>query len=203
MDRLAGLDALVVRQRVETAQAGTGFETANRYVLATPQGVVLFTAVEAGGSFLARDLLKVLRPFTIHVLDADGSEVLRLRRPFRLYFHRLEVSDARGGALGCVQRRFSLLWRIFSVQDAAGEELFELFGPILQPWTFEIRRRGLEVGKITKKWSGLFKEAVADADNFAVVFPADADVRARALLVGAVFLIDFIDFCYFKNKGNS
>ena len=54
--------------------------------------------------------------------------------------------------------------------------------------------KGEEHGKITKKWSGLFKEAFSDADNFGVTWPAQWDAKFKSLMLGAVFLIDFIHF---------
>jgi uncharacterized protein YxjI len=194
MEKLAGLDALVIRQKKEWGEILSGFETRNSYAVMDPTGAELFAAAEVGGSFLGRNFLKSLRPFTIHLVDLQGNQ------PFRFYFQRLEVAGADGRPVGSIQRRFSLLRRIFTVQDAAGNDVFELFGPILHPWTFQIRQQGMEIGKITKKWSGLFKEAATDADNFGVTFPSDADVQAKALLLGAVFLIDF---CYFEDKGGS
>ena len=93
-----------------------------------------------------------------------------------------------------MKRNFSLLRRIYTVYGADGREAFQLFGPILHPWTFQIRSRGTEVGKITKKWSGLLKESFTDADNFGVLFPADWPVERKGLFLGAVFLIDFVHF---------
>ncbi len=100
--------------------------------------------------------------------------------------------------MGSIQRRFSVLRRIYSVSDASGQEMFQLFGPILHPWTFEIRKNGMEYGKITKKWSGLLKEGFTDADNFGVSFPTGGDINVKSLVLGAVFLIDFV---HFENKG--
>ena len=51
----------------------------------------------------------------------------------------------------------------------------------------------VQVGKISKQWSGLIKEAFTDTDNFGVSFPADLDVRMKATLLGAVFLIVSVD----------
>jgi hypothetical protein len=86
------------------------------------------------------------------------------------------------------------------VFDRSGVEVYQLFGPILHPWTFQIRKDGVECGKISKKWSGLMKESMTDADNFGVLFPGDGDVESKALFLGAVFLIDFV---HFENKGNN
>ena len=45
------------------------------------------------------------------------------------------------------------------------------------------------VGMISKQWSGLAKEIFTDADNFGVTFPLDMDVKTKATMLGAVFLI--------------
>ncbi|NLF70685.1 MAG: scramblase [Candidatus Anammoximicrobium sp.] len=199
MDQLAGVSGLVVVQRKEWGEILTGFETVNKYVVLDTSGRQLYLAAEEGGSLLLRWFLKAMRPFTMAVLHKDGRAVLRVRRPFRFYFHCAEVVDASGRLLGTLQRRFSLARRIYSVLDTSGREQFELFGPILHPWTFEIRQDGREVGKITKKWSGLTLEAFTDADKFGVTFPADWDVSVKAVFLGAVFLIDFV---HFENQGN-
>jgi len=124
---------------------------------------------------------------------------MRVTRPFRFYFHQAEVVDSQGQSIGVIERRFSVLQRIYSVFNSSGGEVFQLFGSILHPWTFQIKKGEAEYGKIVKKWSGLLKEGVTDADNFGVMFPAAWDVRMKALFLGAVFLIDFV---HFKNQGN-
>lgn len=45
------------------------------------------------------------------------------------------------------------------------------------------------VGRVTKQWSGLAKEAFTDADNFGISFPIDLDVNMKAVTLGAIFLI--------------
>lgn len=48
---------------------------------------------------------------------------------------------------------------------------------------------GKSIGRISKQWSGLLKEAFTDADNFGIQFPLDMDVKMKAVLMGACFLI--------------
>jgi uncharacterized protein YxjI len=194
MEKLESVDGLVVSQQKEWAEILTGFETRNRYTVMDPFGTTLYLAAEWEGAFLTRVLLKSLRPFTIYVINPDGSRVLILRRIFRFYFHKLDIYDPDGKHLGTIQRQFSILRRMYSVLDNSGLELFQLFGPILHPWTFMVRRSGEEIGSITKKWSGLFKEAFTSADNFGVTFPIELNVTMKSLLLGAVFLIDFVHF---------
>lgn len=194
MDELTSIPGLVVFQQKEWGEILTGFETKNRYAIADVAGRRLYAAAEEPGSLLLRWFLKALRPFTIVVMTDEGRTVLRIERPFRFYFHRAEVYDAQGRSLGVIERRFALLRRIYGVHDTSGRNALQLFGPILRPWTFKIRSEGREHGKITKKWSGLLKEGFTDADKFGVLFPAEWDVRLKALLLGAVFLIDFVHF---------
>ena len=190
---------LTQQQQKEWGEILTGFEGKNRYVVSDESGRQLYLVAEEPGSLLLRWFLKALRPFTVAVLTEGRSVVLRMLRPFRFYFHQAEVFDVRGQSLGTIVRRFSLLRRIYSVLDGAGRETFQLFGPLLRPWTFRILQHGVECGKITKKWSGLLKEGFSDADNFGVVFPAEWGVAVKALFLGAVFLIDFV---HFENQSN-
>ena len=194
MERLESVDTLVVRQEKDWTEIVTGFEMRNKYNILDASGELVYLAAEWEGSFWTRVALKSLRPFTIYIMGTDGTRVLALQRPFKFYFHKLQIMDANLNPLGMVLRRFSILRRQYSVQDNNGNEIFQLFGPILHPWTFIIRIPGREIGRITKKWSGLLKEAFTNADNFGVTFPADLDVTRKTLLLGAVFLIDFVHF---------
>ena len=45
------------------------------------------------------------------------------------------------------------------------------------------------VGQVSKKYGGFMKEAFTDADTFGVNFPMDLDVRVKAVLLAATFLI--------------
>lgn len=46
-----------------------------------------------------------------------------------------------------------------------------------------------QVGKISKQWSGLIREMFTDSDYFGITFPMDLDVRMKAVMLGACFLI--------------
>jgi len=197
VEKLNTVSSLVINQKKEWGEILSGFETANSYAVLDESGNKLYLAAEEAGNTLLRLFLKGLRPFTITVFSEDIEPVLRINRPFRFYFHRAEIVDPQGRVLGTIERRFSILRRVYSVFDSQGDEIYQLFGPILHPWTFLIKNDGIEYGKITKKWSGLMKEGFTDADNFGVAFPGEWDASLKALFLGAVFLIDFV---HFENK---
>jgi hypothetical protein len=48
---------------------------------------------------------------------------------------------------------------------------------------------GEQIGNVSKKWSGFLKEMYTDADTFGINFPVDLDVKIKAVLMGALFLI--------------
>ncbi|XP_046501468.1 phospholipid scramblase 1-like isoform X2 [Equus quagga] len=56
------------------------------------------------------------------------------------------------------------------------------------------------VGKISKQWGGFLREAYTDADNFGIQFPLDLDVKMKAAMLGACFLIDFM---FFESSGGN
>jgi hypothetical protein len=63
---------------------------------------------------------------------------------------------------------------------------------------FEIRdRHSNKIGTFMKKNPGCEKSTFTDADNFSMIFPSDATPENRALLLGALILLDFT---YFEEK---
>lgn len=193
--------ALVIRQQKEMLEVFTDFETKNRYVVSLPDGAPALYAAENGGGawdFITRSFLKAKRPFTMRLVDPAGAVVLQLERPWTWFFSEIHVSDGQGQRLGMVDQRFAFFARRFAVLDPTGRELAALHGPFLRPWTFRVMQGDQEVGRITKQWSGLLREAFTNADTFGVELGPSMDPRLRSLVLAATFLIDFL---YFEDRG--
>ncbi len=205
MEHLDAARQLTVVQKKEWGEILSGFEGANRYEVFDEQRNELYAAVETSGSLLVRWLLRALRPFTIEV-SRDGKPLIRVTRPFRFYFHEASIEDGTGRPLGTVRREFALLNRRYTIHDASGVPRLVLHGPLFRPWTFLIRAVAQDgapplvhgEGKIAKRWSGVLKEAFTDSDHFGIEFPAGLERAHKALLLGVVFLIDFV---HFENTG--
>mgnify|MGYP001178416939 CR=1 FL=1 len=194
MEKLQSLKGLYVRQKKEWTEILTNLEGKNKYVVSTPDGHEIYYAAEDKGSLLLRWFLKAFRPFNLSVITKENEVVIRVVRPFKFYFHQLNILNNEGESLGVLKRQFSILRRRYTLTDKSGKEIFHLLGPLLKPWTFVIVKDHIEVGTISKKWSGLMKEGFTDADNFKIVFPEEWNIESKALLLGAVFLIDFVHF---------
>jgi len=198
MDSIIGDEGkLFVRQTKEWGEILIGFEARNRFEILNESGTTVgYAAEEAGGftTILLRNLLGRCRAATVHIYDRDGKEAGRGDKPFRFYFHRMEIFDGEK-KIGAVQRRFSILHRRFAVEDASGEKLLTILSPFLRIWTFKLLAEGQEVGRISKRWGGVLKEMFTDADVFGVEFKNPRlPMDLKKILLGAVFLVDFTCF---------
>lgn len=194
-DAILGMTEFVIKQAHEWGEILSGFETANKYTIRA--GGYSLNADEFSNGFaslMTRSFLSSHRPFEINIWDWKNNHILGLKRPFRFYFHEVTVSDAGGKKLGTIIREFSIINRKYRILNASGLQTTAIKGPIYRPWTFFVTRQEKEIGKITKKWSGLAKEYFTDADTFGVKFNKDLDKTSKYLLLGAVFLIDFLHF---------
>lgn len=184
---------LIVRQRVEMTEAFSGFETANRYQVSTPEGTPVAYAHEESG-FMARMFLKNHRPLTIVVRDADGQPLLTASRRFFWFWSHLHVSDGSGMYVGSLRRRFTWVGRRIIVEDSTGAEVARIRGRLLRPNTFMVYQNGTEVARVTKRWSGLLRESFSDADTFQVQMEGPRLGQQFCLLMlAAAFAVD-LDF---------
>ena len=94
------LNGLVISQKKEWGEIVTGFETKNKYAIFDTAGNELYIAIEEDGSTLMRWFLKSLRPFEISIRTYDNHLVLKVVRPFRFYFHQLNIFNPQGELIG-------------------------------------------------------------------------------------------------------
>jgi len=217
LEYLTMIDQLIVKQKVEVAEAiagmlDIGLETQNKYKILNSLGQQIYKAKEDSNCCL-RMCIGPQRPFDMTIKDNNDQEIIHLSRPlacqtcfFPCCLQEIEVSSPPGTVIGYVKQEWSLCKPKFSIQDDAGNEVLKIVGPFCTisccgdvEFMVTSPDESEEVGKISKSWSGMLKEAFTDADNFGISFPMDLDVRAKAVLLGACFLIDFM---FFEKKAN-
>lgn len=108
----------------------------------------------------------------------------------------MEVSSPPGTILGTVEQEWSIFCPTFAIKNASGDTVLRIEGPlctmsICGDVEFKIMTGDgqTQVGKISKQWSGLVREMFTDTDYFGINFPMDLDVRMKAVMLGACFLI--------------
>ncbi|XP_063052258.1 phospholipid scramblase 1-like [Engraulis encrasicolus] len=207
LEYLNMIDQLLVQQEVELVEAIFGVETNNKYMVRNTMGQQVFYVTEENNC-CNRQCLGPSRSFVLHVQDNNDQEVMTLQRPLRcslgcfpICLQELEVQAPFGNTIGYVIQEWDLLFPKFTIQNEKRESILKIRGPFC-PWRccpdvdFEVLSldEQTKVGNISKQWAGLMQEAFTDADNFGIKFPMDLDVKAKAILLGACFLIDFMFF---------
>jgi len=217
LEYLALIDQLFIKQKVEMLEAvagvmGMGFETANKYKIKNSLGQNVYKAKEDTDCCM-RMVCGPNRPFDLVIKDNADREVLHLQRPLRCNtccfpccLQSVEVSSPPGTTIGFVNQKWTCIKPKFEITDGDGNVALIIQGP----WCtmacgsnveFKVMTpdESVEVGRISKEWTGILKEAFTDSDNFGITFPMDLDVRCKATLIGAAFLIDYM---FFEKKAN-
>ena len=70
----------------------------------------------------------------------------------------------------------------------------EIHGPYFRPNTFMVYKQGEEIGRVTKQWSGIGREAFTDADTFRVEMETSKIDQDFSLLMLASALAIDLDF---------
>jgi len=207
LEYLAMVDQLIIKQQMEIMEAFTGFETANKYKVMNSLGQDVFYAKE-DTDCCTRQCCGPGRPFEMNILNNQMQEVLHLVRPLRCQaccfpccLQELEVHSPPGTIIGTVEQEWSIFYPKFVIKDDRGQPILRISGPFCGceccsdvDFILTSVATEQEVGKISKQWSGLGKEVFTDADNFGINFPLDLDVKVKATLLGATFLLDFMYF---------
>ncbi|XP_062849893.1 phospholipid scramblase 2-like isoform X2 [Trichomycterus rosablanca] len=207
LEYLTQVDQLLVHQKVELVEALLGWETCNHYLVRNSLGQQVFSASE-GSDFCSRIICGSARSFVLRVHDNLGQEVLTLVRPlkcsgccFPCCLQELEVQAPPGTAIGYVIQNWHPYLPKFTIQNERKEAVLRVVGPFCDcnccsDVNFEVTSpdEASVIGRISKHWTGLEAEMFTDADNFGVRFPIDLDVKTKAVLLAACFLIDFMFF---------
>lgn len=213
LEYLTMIDQLLVHQKVELLEAFTGFETANKYSIKNSLGQKIYYAVE-DSDCLTRNCCGPRRPFDMKILDNYQNEVIHLSRPLRCdscwfpcCLQSVEVTSPPGTLVGTVEQEWSICCPTYAIKNAGGETVLRIEGPfctmsLCGDVEFQIMSAdgGTQVGKISKQWSGIIREMFTDADYFGITFPMDLDVRMKAVMLGACFLIDAMFFEKAQNR---
>ncbi|XP_078522633.1 phospholipid scramblase 1-like [Lissotriton helveticus] len=207
LEYLSQIDQILIHQQVELLEVLTGFETNNKYEIKNALGQRVYFAAEENDC-CTRMCCGPARSFVISVIDNTGREVMKLQRPYRCSscfcpccLQELEVQAPPGTTVGYVIQNWHPCLPKFTVQNEKKEGVLKIIGPCVTcsccgDVNFEVKSldESQDVGRISKQWSGFVKEAFTDADNFGIQFPMDLDVKIKAALLGACFLIDFMFF---------
>lgn len=216
LEYLSCLDQLLIKQEVDVLEVAIGWEAANKFKILNNQEQQVYYAFEESDVCM-RQLCTSDRGFVLHIVDNMNKEVIRVTREFKCCAgccwcacsnycaFKVDIEAPVGTHIGTIRQECSALRPLYTIRNPDEEVVFNISGPLcvfdcLGGQDFNITSpNGQDVGTITKEFAGLIKELFTKADNFGVVFPQDLDVKMKACILGAVFLIDFM---YFEDNHN-
>ncbi|XP_046384266.1 phospholipid scramblase 1-like [Ischnura elegans] len=208
LEYLTTIDRITILQRKSMRKIFTGFQTLNIFTLFDASEEVIYRAEEES-HVLMRCGLGFNRPYYTEIRDTDGNEVIHIYRRFAFscycchcYRQEIEVSLPKGTLIGTVEQEWSLGIPKFIIRDISGDVILRIRGPYI---TFCWHRSDVDfkvlledgktkIGQISKENRGFTTEKVANADRFGIYFPINLDVRMKAILIAAAFLINSMYF---------
>ncbi|XP_061492947.1 phospholipid scramblase 1-like isoform X2 [Rhineura floridana] len=209
LEYLSQLEQISVEEQMELMEMISGFETCNRYEVKNSMGEMVYFAAEENDDFTL-NCYGPLRPFTIKLFDSASQPVMQLSRDFQCSccccpcaccLQELEVQAPPGTVIGYVKQKWHPCLPKFAIQNEAREVVLKMDGPCVpcRLWEnvhFEVKSVDGKstIGGITKQWTGLAREAATNASVFGIQLPLDLDIKMKALMLGACFLIDFMYF---------
>ncbi|GAQ78693.1 hypothetical protein KFL_000170390 [Klebsormidium nitens] len=162
---------LIMTRKVEWANLLIGFEQQNKYTIVdpyqpdTPVGFV----VEESNPIL-RQLLRSRRPFTASVLDAQGREIIKIKRPIFFLNSTITVETPSGEKIGEAHRRWHL-WKRNYDSYVGNRQFGEVNNWGFWWWTFEVKgENGENMAVIDRNWRGFGFELMTDAGQYCVRF---------------------------------
>lgn len=212
LEYLSMIDQLLISQKIELVEAFVGFETNNKYAIKNNLGQKVYFAIE-DNDCCTRNCCGPMRPFDMKIMDNFRNEVIHLNRPLACdscccpcWLQSMEVSSPPGTVIGSIEQEWFICQPRYAIKNAAGDVVLRIRGPVCTlslccEAEFNVYSPDGEtkVGEIVRQWPGLAREVFTDSDYFGISFPMDLDVKIKAVLIGACFLIDFM---FFEKSGN-
>ncbi|KAL6493591.1 hypothetical protein OROGR_032370 [Orobanche gracilis] len=149
----------------------------NRYAIVDvcyPQAPVGF--IREQSNVIARQLLRLRRPFMAYITDGLGNELFRVRRPFWWITSSI-YAEINGQEIGVVHRRWHL-WRRIHDLYLGNKQFAVVENPGFWNWTFTLKDiDGNVLAEIDRDWRGFGFELFTDAGQYVIRFgSADSSV---------------------------
>ncbi|OAI53898.1 RNAase [Planctomyces sp. SCGC AG-212-M04] len=174
------------------------FKAANNYDVYDPAtGKIILECREPHLGIFTKMLrftdYKRMTPFDIRVTTPEGEPVVSVRRGVSLFLSKVNVFDEEDERVGGFKQKFFSIGGAFKVLGADDQPLCDLKGKWTS-WEYKFENNGVELSRVTRKWSGLGKEFFTSADNYVLSISDSVPPEnpVRILIMAAVFCIDMV-----------
>ena len=190
MTGLLERDILVISQRAKL------IEMTNEYRILDPEGEEV-GAIRQEGQSRSKKLLRFVSDvdqFLTHrlsVYEADGTKLLEIVRPAKIFKSTLQIRDAGGADRGAIVQVNVIGKKQFALRGPGGERLGSIDAENWRSWDFAIHdANGNEIARVTKKWAGFLREGFTTADHYVLEITGPTSPDVRFLLVASAAALD-------------
>jgi uncharacterized protein YxjI len=183
-------DVLVISQKAKL------IEMTNEYRILDPEGEEV-GAIRQEGQSKTKKLFRFvsdLDQFLTHrlsVYEADGTKLLEIVRPAKVFKSTLHILDAGGADRGAIVQENVIGKKRFALRGAGGELIGSIDAENWRSWDFAIHdAEGTEIARVTKKWAGFLREGFTTADHYVLEITGPTSPDLRFLLVASAAALD-------------
>ncbi|XP_058517139.1 phospholipid scramblase 1-like [Ochotona princeps] len=204
LEHLDKVNQLVVCQRFDM-EVLSHLEINKTYEVMNNQGHRLYFAEEKTNWFI-QNFCGATRPFTMTIYDNLGQDVITIHKALRCScclsrccLQKLKVEAPPGNKIGYVCQSFHPFLPKFKIKNENKEDIMKIRGPCLisscvRNLNFNLLSLDEEtaIGNISKQCPAVVKRLLSDTGKFGIQFPFDLDVKIKALVLAASFLINYM-----------
>ena len=147
-----------------------------------------------GGQKVLRLLLnKAMLPFTLDIVDTNGTTLAKIQRGWTFFMSKISITDEKGNIIGYIKQKFKLFKPTFQILAENNEPIGKITGD-WKAWDFKIfDDKEIQIGTVNKKWSGFLKEAFTTADKYVVNIDSNSlSKENRIAILASAITIDMV-----------
>jgi uncharacterized protein YxjI len=147
-----------------------------------------------GGQKLLRILInKAMLPFTLDIVDTNGSVLAKIQRGWTFFMSKISIVDENGNTIGFIKQKFKLFKPTFEILAENNEPIGKITGD-WKAWDFKIfDDKEFQIGTVNKKWAGFMKEAFTTADKYVVnIDSKNLSKEHRIAMLASAITIDMV-----------
>lgn len=147
-----------------------------------------------GGQKLLRILInKAMLPFTLDIVDTNGSVLAKIQRGWTFFMSKISIVDDNGNTIGFIKQKFKLFKPTFEILAQNNEPIGKITGD-WKAWDFKIfDDKEFQIGTVNKKWAGFMKEAFTTADKYVVnIDSKNLSKEHRIAMLASAITIDMV-----------
>ena len=136
---------------------------------------------------------KRMLPFVLEIKNSDGQLEASISRGWTFWLPIITIKNAHGIAIGTIKQKFNLFQPTFKLFNTEEVLVAEIKGDLLA-WNFKIcDASNKEIGTISKKWAGVFKEIFTSADKYNVNIDSNySNMENKILILSCAITIDMV-----------